>query len=83
MSPEAKKRSAELIQEMKTHIGGNAANQFAPISELLILITDDMDRQTQKIVRLTWGLFWLTVGLLAVSIVTLAIILIEHCSKTP
>jgi hypothetical protein len=44
-------------------------------SEITVLVSQLAEISTRRIVRLAWRLFWLTVGLLLVSIITLVIIL--------
>jgi len=57
-----------LLQLMKGHIGGNAANQFPHMAEFLNLLVEEMDRQTRRIVFLTWVLLIVTIGLLVFAV---------------
>lgn len=45
------------------------ASQIPLLANLLVLIAEDMDRQTRRIIRLTWGLLILTAALLFFTIV--------------
>jgi hypothetical protein len=37
---------------------------IAPFAALLVRLSRDADKTANKVVRLTWGLFWLTLALL-------------------
>jgi hypothetical protein len=73
MTRKAQDEAQEILRELKSHTGGNAANQFEPMARFLVLITNDMDRQTRRIVRLTWALVILTAALLM-----LTFVLVKH-----
>ena len=47
---------------------------------LLTVLSRKADEQTQRVVNLTWGLFWLTLVLLAVALVQVFIMIAEHKS---
>jgi hypothetical protein len=76
--------SASNIQLFIHHLNvlGKPHNYELAKIALHVRIADDqsksaekMERQTDKIVRLTWGLFWLTLGLAFVAAVQLYIML--------
>jgi hypothetical protein len=70
MSEEKKK----LLQLMKGHIGGNASNQFPHMAEFLNILVEDMDKQTKRIIFLTWVLLVATVGLLFFAVIQTVIL---------
>ena len=67
MSPEAHKIVEELdkLKAIYQPEGAIKTSQQMPhLARLLIHIADDMDRQTRRIIRLTWALVALTAALL-------------------
>jgi hypothetical protein len=50
---------------------------------VLVILSGKADEQTKRIVKLTWGLFWLTLLLAAIAGGQIAIMLLEHAAKTP
>jgi hypothetical protein len=82
-------RAYELIAEIRkfqamgpTEAGVRQTQQAAAMAELLVLLAEEqaksaaaVERQTNKIIRLTWGLFWLTLALTFVAAVQLYVVL--------
>jgi hypothetical protein len=72
MNPQAHKL-VEALDKMKAEHG--LAGVIAPshqtplMAALLVMIAEDMDKQTRRIIRLTWGLLILTAALLVFTIV--------------
>jgi hypothetical protein len=82
-------RSKEIVKEMYSleprlymDAGPHQNRQTALMGELLVILAEEqekssakMEKQTDKIVRLTWALFWLTLALVFVAAVQLYIML--------
>ena len=67
-----------LIQKIQETISNSALSipiQNALMAELLVLIAEDMDTQTRRLIRLTWALVIVSVALLLFSIVQLVVTL--------
>jgi hypothetical protein len=74
----------EAVLAVAKYRGGGPvrAEQLAGMAELLALIAQEqaesaakMDCQTQTLIRLTWGLFWLTLALSFVAAVQVYLLL--------
>jgi hypothetical protein len=73
------KSAEELIRDMRQLIGGSATNPaFNTLSAMqalhkfacvLVVVSREADRQSKRIVALTWALLILTVALLAFTVV--------------
>jgi len=61
-----------------TLLGLRAMRKFACV---LTVLGRQADEQTRRIVKLTWGLFWVTLLLAIIAAGQIAIMLVEHFGK--
>ena len=56
-----------LGENFKTESGDLVIGKMLPeFAALIVALSEDLDKAQRKVVRLTWGLFWLTLVLLIV-----------------
>jgi hypothetical protein len=75
------KEAHNLVAEMQKQVSNSALSvpqQNALMSRLLVLIAEDMDGQTRRIIRITWALVIASIALLAFSVAQFAVTLHQN-----
>jgi hypothetical protein len=62
----------QLVNEFEKQSGDVVLGKMLPIfGSLIVSLSEEMDKAQQKVVKLTWALFWLTSVLLVIGAVQL------------
>ena len=63
-----------LLKNFETESGDVVIGKMIPeFAALIVKLSEELDAAQQKVVRLTWALFWLTAVLLAIGAVQLVV----------